>query len=198
MPENTLNATKPVETATPATKTLAPVQAAPAVEAKKETKKAGKETKRASTATAATTKPAKKKGIKAVWVKKEKVQKDAKVKATSETLKENWKPVFWGRFGKKNMRTRTNPKFDKWRKPRGEDMLLRKDDGMYVQVGYRTPKAIRGLHPSGYEEVMIYSKKDLDTLNARAQAARFAGTIGRKKRITLTQYANTKKIHVLN
>lgn len=195
MPETTPNPTKSVETA-PVVKAASAVEAKS--EAKKETKKAGKETKTASAAAPATSKPVKKKGVKAAWVKKEKVQKDAKVKAASETLKENWKPIFWGRFGKKNMRKRTNPKFDKWRKPRGEDMLLRKDDGMYVQAGYRTPKAIRGLHPSGYEEVMIYSKKDLDLIKPRAQAARFAGTIGRKKRITLTQYANTKKIHVLN
>lgn len=142
-------------------------------------------------------KPAKKKGTKTAWVKKEKVKKTDAVKDIQDSLLGKWKPVFWGRFGKKNLRTRKNPKYDKWRKPRGEDMLLRKDDGMLVQSGYRTPKAIRFMHPSGYEEVLVQSARDLKNVKPN-QAARFSGTIGRKKKIALIKIANEKKIQVLN
>lgn len=167
----------------------------PSTETKK-TKSSKKEAK--TTAPEKTSnKPAKKKGKKDAWVKKEKIKKDAQTLENAELLSTKWKPVFWGRFGKKNLRTRNNPKYDKWRKPRGEDMLLRKDDGMLVQAGYRTPKAFRGLHPSGYEEVMIYSASDLKNVKPR-QAARIAATIGRKKRITIIKIANEKKIPVLN
>ncbi len=142
-------------------------------------------------------KPAKKKGVKAVWVKKEKITKDKKAKEAQEDIFAKWKPVFWGRFGKKNLRTRKNPKYDKWRKPRGEDMQQRRDDGAVVDAGYRSPKSIRGIHPSGYREVMVFTRKDLEGIQPM-HAARISGTIGRKKKIELIKYANEKKIHVLN
>lgn len=175
------------------------------VEAKTETKAETKSTKTSKASskkeekkeTPVSGKPAKKKGKKATWVKKEKVKKTDAIKDVQLSLQGKWKPVFWGRFGKKNLRTRKNPKYDKWRKPRGEDMLLRKDDGMIVQSGYRTPRVIRGKHPSGYEEVLIQSARDFNAMKPH-QAARFSGTIGRKKKIVLIKIANEKKIQVLN
>ena len=142
-------------------------------------------------------KPAKKKGKKDVWVKKEKMKKSDDVNALKDDLLGKWKPVFWGRFGKKNLRTRKNPKYDKWRKPRGEDMQQRRDDGAVVAAGYRTSKAIRFTHPSGYREVLIQSARDFNGMKPH-QAARFSGTIGRKKKIALIKIANEKKIQVLN
>ncbi len=142
-------------------------------------------------------KPAKKKGKKDAWVKKEKVKKTDAVQDLKDDLLGKWKPVFWGRFGKKNLRTRKNEKYDKWRKPRGEDMQQRRDDGAVVAAGYRTPKAIRFIHPSGYEEVLIQSARDFNKMKPH-QAARFSGTIGRKKKIALIKIANEKKIQVLN
>lgn len=178
--------TETVVAETKATKTKA--------SAKTETKKTEKkETKNDPTPS----KPTKKKGTKATWVKKEKVKKDTKAKETQDDLSTKWKPVFWGRFGKKHMRTRNNPKFDKWRKPRGEDMQQRKDDGAVVDAGYRSPKALRGIHPSGYKEVMVFTKKDLQSMKP-THAARISGTIGRKKKIELIKFANEKKIWVLN
>lgn len=157
--------------------------------------KAKKEDKAATSPTPS--KPAKKKGVKAKWIKKEKTKKTKESKKIQATLESKWKPVFWGRFGKKNLRARTNPKFDKWRKPRGEDMQQKRDDGAVVAVGYRGPKAIRFIHPSGFKEVMIYSKKDLDMIKP-TQAGRFAAGIGRRKRIDLIKYANEKKVYILN
>ncbi len=142
-------------------------------------------------------KPAKKKGKKDAWVKKEKMKKSDDVNALKDDLLGKWKPVFWGRFGKKNLRTRNNPKYDKWRKPRGEDMQQRRDDGAVVAAGYRTPKAIRFTHPSGYHEVLIQSARDFNGMKPH-QAARLSGTIGRKKKIALIKIANEKKIQVLN
>ncbi len=166
-------------------------------ESKAESKSSKTTAKKEEKKEVATSKPAKKKGTKASWVKKEKVKKTDAIKDVQDSLLGKWKPVFWGRFGKKNLRTRNNPKYDKWRKPRGEDMLLRKDDGMLVQSGYRTPRAIRGKHPSGYDEVLIQSARDFNGMKPH-QAARLSGTIGRKKKIALIKIANEKKIHVLN
>lgn len=157
--------------------------------------KAKKDEKVSTSATPS--KPVKKKGVKAKWIKKEKTKKTKEAKKIQSTLESKWKPVFWGRFGKKMFRARTNPKFDKWRKPRGEDMQQKRDDGAVVAVGYRGPKSIRFTHPSGFKEVMIYSKKDLDMIKP-TQAGRFASGIGRKKRIDLIKYANEKKVYILN
>ncbi len=142
-------------------------------------------------------KPTKKKGKKTEWVKKGKIMKDQKTKEIRETLKEKRKPNFWGRFGKKNLRTQRMKKFNKWRKPRGIDILFERNDGSIPQAGYRTPKSIRGTHPSGYQEVLVFSKKDLGNLKQN-QAARLSSTIGRKKRIELIKLANEKKIRILN
>lgn len=143
------------------------------------------------------TKPAKKKGKKATWVKKIKVKKDTKTKEVQETINGKWKPVFWGRFGKKNLRTQRDPKYAKWRKPRGIDILRERNDGELPNSGFQTPRAFRFMHPSGYREVLVQSKKDLDNIKPM-HAARFARTMGRKKRIELIQYANSKNIPVLN
>ncbi len=142
-------------------------------------------------------KPIKKKGTKTKWVKKEKVQKDAKTKDIQEALGEKWKPTFWGRFGKKNIRKQRLEKYNKWRKPRGIDILRERNDGELPNSGFRSPKALRGMHPSGFEEVLVHTKKDLDAMKSH-QAARIASKIGRKKRIALVTHANSKKIWVLN
>ncbi|MDP2666745.1 MAG: eL32 family ribosomal protein [Candidatus Diapherotrites archaeon] len=177
IPEGTKTATDPAK---------------PTLNDKKELKKGAKKDEKLGVE-----KTVKKKGKKDAWVKKEKVRTEDTIKAIQGDLIGKWKPVFWGRFGKKNLRTRNNPKFDKWRKPRGIDILRRKDDGAYPQTGYRMPKTIRGKHPSGYDEVRVATKKELDSLG-KTQAARIAATVGRKKRIQLITYANEKKIKVLN
>ena len=57
---------------------------------------------------------------------------------------------------------------DSWRKARGIDSQTRKKTKTGVRspsVGYRSPKKIRGLHPSGYKEVRINNKNDIEMLN---------------------------------
>ena len=45
-----------------------------------------------------------------------------------------------------------------WRRPRGRDSKMRKKKGGWpklVNVGYCSPKKVRGFHPSGFEEVIF-------------------------------------------
>jgi large subunit ribosomal protein L32e len=88
-----------------------------------------------------------------------------------------------------------------WRKPDGIDSKMRRKKKGWpkmVEVGYRGPKAARGLHPSGYAEVLIHTIDDVDDVNPETQAIRIAHTVGARKRIEITARAREKGIRVLN
>ncbi|TFG15591.1 50S ribosomal protein L32e [Candidatus Thorarchaeota archaeon] len=90
---------------------------------------------------------------------------------------------------------------DSWRKVRGIDSATRekkKGRPAMVSAGYRTPKEIRGLHPSGYEEVLVHRPADLDGLDPEVQAIRIGGTVGMKKRQDILDKADTMFLRVLN
>ncbi|TFG22254.1 MAG: 50S ribosomal protein L32e [Promethearchaeota archaeon] len=88
-----------------------------------------------------------------------------------------------------------------WRKARGIDSKTRRKNKAGVKspsVGYRTPKKIRGIHPSGYQEVRVFTIKDLDTLNKNKHALKISSRLGAKKRIMLVEAAQRKGFKVLN
>jgi large subunit ribosomal protein L32e len=90
---------------------------------------------------------------------------------------------------------------DTWRKARGIDSQTRKKKKSGVKsptVGFRSPKRIRGLHPSGYEEVRIFNINDLKRLNNKKHAIKISGKLGAKKRISLVDYAQRNGFKVLN
>ncbi len=67
-----------------------------------------------------------------------------------------------------------------------------------VSTGYKGPKVARGLHPSGYREVIVHNVEEVKLLDPTTQAARIAHTVGRKKRGHIIATARKKKIAVLN
>lgn len=88
-----------------------------------------------------------------------------------------------------------------WRKPRGIHSKMREDEKSkpaVVKIGYRSAKIIRGLHPSGYEEVHVQSLRDFQKIDTKTQAARFASGIGEKKRKIFADKAKELGIKVLN
>ena len=88
-----------------------------------------------------------------------------------------------------------------WRRPDGITSKMRinlKYRPSKVRVGYRGPKEVRGLHPSGFEEVMIYNVADLKNINPEKQAARIGGTVGTKKRLEIAKKAEELEIRILN
>ncbi|MFW9945916.1 MAG: 50S ribosomal protein L32e [Candidatus Odinarchaeota archaeon] len=90
---------------------------------------------------------------------------------------------------------------DSWRKARGIDSKTRKKKKSGVKsptVGYRIPKKIRGLHPSGFEEVRIFNLNDFKGLSNKKHAIKISGRVGAKKRITLVDYAQNRGFKVLN
>ena len=88
-----------------------------------------------------------------------------------------------------------------WRRPTGYTSKLRinlKYRPSKVRVGFRAPKIVRGLHASGFEEVMIHTVKELETIDPKKQAVRIGGTVGTKKRLEIAKRASELDIRVLN
>ena len=88
-----------------------------------------------------------------------------------------------------------------WRKPLGMDNKQRRNykyRGSLVRVGHGKVSAASGLHPSGFEEVMIHNAAELDQMDAETQAARVGATVGGRKRENIHSRADELGIRVLN
>ena len=88
-----------------------------------------------------------------------------------------------------------------WKKPRGDDSSQRKNRkyrSALVRVGHGKIAAARGLHPSGFEEVLVNKSSDLEGLDPETQAVRIAKTVGNRKRSTIHDRADDLGLRVLN
>jgi len=90
---------------------------------------------------------------------------------------------------------------ERWRRPKGLDNKIRHQRKGYppmVKVGYRQPKAVRGLHPSGFEVVRVFRPEDLDKIDPSRQAVVIASTVSKRKRIEIIKKAMERNIKVIN
>lgn len=88
-----------------------------------------------------------------------------------------------------------------WRYPRGLDSKIRRKWKGWppcVEVGYRKPAAVRGLHPSGFVEAVIHNAEELDRLDPRTHAVRIASAVGLRKRLEILKRAIERGFYVLN
>jgi large subunit ribosomal protein L32e len=98
-------------------------------------------------------------------------------------------------FGKKRQLS------DSWRKPRGQHNKQReqkKAKGALPKPGFGSPVAVRGMHPSGFFEALVFSLHDLEGLDPATQAVRISATVGTRKRIALQEKAISSGLKVLN
>lgn len=88
-----------------------------------------------------------------------------------------------------------------WRCPRGLRGKKRrhyKAKGALVEIGYGSPLAVKGLHPSGYAETLVYTVTDLATLDASFQAIRISAQVGGRKKAIIQAKAQELGLKVLN
>jgi large subunit ribosomal protein L32e len=90
---------------------------------------------------------------------------------------------------------------DSWRKPRGQHNKQReqkKAKGALPKPGFGSPIAVRGMHPSGYFEVLISSVKELEGIDPKTHAIRIGATVGERTRVGLQEKAIADGFKVLN
>lgn len=88
-----------------------------------------------------------------------------------------------------------------WRRPRGVHSKMREQVKGWpplVKVGYRGPREARGLHPSGFMEVLVHNTKELEGLDPGRHAVRIAASVGRKKREEIVKRARALGLKILN
>ncbi len=90
---------------------------------------------------------------------------------------------------------------DSWRRARGIDSKTRRKMKMGVKSphdGYRGPKDIRGLHPSGYVEAMVNNAQDISKYDPEIHAIRLNRRLGARKRIKILEKLQEMGFKVLN
>jgi large subunit ribosomal protein L32e len=106
------------------------------------------------------------------------------------------KPVFVMQDAHKMKRLKPH-----WRKPRGIDSKIRlnlKGYNTAVEVGYGSPKEVRGLDRSGLEPIIVANALDVERLDNLKQGAIISGTVGNKKKIEIIKKAKELNVTILN
>ena len=88
-----------------------------------------------------------------------------------------------------------------WRKPKGmqsKQRLNMKYRTPMARVGYGKISAVRGLHPSGFEDVLVNQPSDLDGLDPERHAIRGGASGGNRKRAKIHDRADDLGLRVLN
>jgi len=88
-----------------------------------------------------------------------------------------------------------------WRKPKGlqsKQRLNMKYRTPMARVGYGKISSVRGLHPSGFEDILVNNPTDLDGLDPERQAVRISASVGNRKRAKIHDRADDLGLRVLN
>ncbi|MBI1979070.1 MAG: 50S ribosomal protein L32e [Candidatus Aenigmarchaeota archaeon] len=107
---------------------------------------------------------------------------------------------------------RNNPKFVRWlsvslkrvkspwRKPHGINSKVRaklKGKLPMPTVGYKAPKKMIYLHPSGFKEILVHNVKELERVGEK-DAVRISSTVGKRKKTEIVKKAGEMKLKILN
>jgi len=89
----------------------------------------------------------------------------------------------------------------KWRRPRGKTSKMRRYESgrpAMPSIGYGSPKAERGFHPSGFKDVLVKNMSELENLDPNTEAGRISASIGKRKKEMMLNKASELGIKILN
>jgi large subunit ribosomal protein L32e len=111
-----------------------------------------------------------------------------------------------------------------WRKPRGKRSKMRSKERAkpaLVSIGYRGPAEVRGYHPKGVPEILVYNVKDVERIQKKTMqekgkekgkkgkgkrkrkreyscVIRIASAVGTRKKIQIVKAAVENQLYVAN
>lgn len=88
-----------------------------------------------------------------------------------------------------------------WRRPRGLQSKQRRGvlgKGAIATVGYGSPSLVRCLHPSGFDECLIYTIDEILLISPEYEAIRIGSSVGTKKKLEIMKKAKELNIKILN
>ncbi|RDD52221.1 50S ribosomal protein L32e [Nanoarchaeota archaeon NZ13-N] len=104
------------------------------------------------------------------------------------------RPYWWTKLRLRN-------KMDSWRRPKGIHSKMKfKEKGKQplVEVGYGSPREVRGLLGNGKRPVIVHNVEELERLNKEKEVAVIASEVGKRKRIEIIKKAQELGIEILN
>jgi len=110
-------------------------------------------------------------------------------------IKKKWHPTFARMNYGRTSRSRIGKA---WRRPRGHDNKQKTGIGFAPKkpaIGYRQPRAIRGMHPTGVRPVLVHNLAEMQQAQG---AVTISATVGAKKRADMLKIANERKLKVTN
>lgn len=88
-----------------------------------------------------------------------------------------------------------------WRKMHGIDnktRMHRKQGVAEPDTGYRSPKDVKYLHPTGLQDVLVTHESDLKGLSPKVHGIRISGKLGIKKKLALIEKVREAGFRILN
>jgi len=104
------------------------------------------------------------------------------------------RPYWWTKIRLKN-------RMDSWRKPRGiHNKMRKKKKGKppLVEVGYGSPREVRGLLSNGKRPVIVHNVEELEKIDKEKEVAVIASTVGKRKRLEIIKRAQELGIEIYN
>lgn len=118
-----------------------------------------------------------------------------KVRAETKKRKPIYKRVQANQFAKlKN-------KGASWRKPKGMGNKVRRGrrgQASMPQIGYGSPKSVRGLNAQGLKEIIVNNVTEIQTIDSKTQIAVISASVGAKKKLAILEFARSKKLAISN
>ncbi len=87
-----------------------------------------------------------------------------------------------------------------WRRPKGHHSKMRhgiKGKNKLIEVGYGSPRAVKGLHKSGLREVLIHNVNELEKIKSKEDGIVIA-SVGLRNKMDIVREAEKKKLTILN